>query len=656
MSLLSSEGPTIVTWLRLLLGVCIALLGMVSTRPAKAQDPDAAEVSEALSETQVEFFEKEIRPLLVSHCLECHASDTEASGGLVLDSREGWRLGGDSGAAIVPESPDEGSLLRAVAYEDPRLQMPPDGKLSDDEISAVRRWIEMGAPDPRSSSVPLGSRESTALPLERSQEHWAYRPIEPAADPARIGIGSTSRIDSFLDFSMAEYGVTPAPRVSRGALLRRLMFDLHGLAPTIHELTEFEQDGRPDAVARQVDRLLASPRFGERYGRHWLDVARFGESLTLRGLVLPNAWRYRDFVVESFDLDLSYDQFVRQQIAGDLYAADARATETDAADSGAADVPQGLDEVTWRQHQVAATAYLALGNNNLEDQDKQQLEMDIIDEQLDVIGKGLLGQTISCSRCHDHKFDPIPTADYYALAGILKGIRTVKHANVSEWIDVDLPMSDEQRSLLAAITSEVATGKERLKQFDLDIAALKARMNGELPATLANVPLPVDVLPGVVLDDSQATAVGDWTFSQYSKRYIGEGYRHDANESQGMKTLTFAPEALPPGRYEIRFAFNHGDSRASAVPVTVFSADGEREVIVNQRVEPPIDGRWVSLGEYRFEPNGQCYLLISNTNTNGFVIVDAIQFLPLDADSANISPASEEAEAEAAAENAAAAA
>lgn len=574
---------------------------------------------------EVEYFEAKIRPLLVERCLECHSTDTEASGGLLLDSQQGWAIGGDSGAAIVPGEPDASLLIKAIEYSDLNLQMPPDGKLSPDEIESLRRWIAEGAIDPR--SIELGSivRNSTALPLERAQDHWAYRPLTDPAIPVATSARSASPIDAFIDQRLSESGIEATESVSRRALLRRLSFDLHGLPPSPAEMMRFELDTRPDAVARQVDRMLASPRVGERLGRHWLDVARYGESLTLRGLVLPNAWRYRQFVIDSFDLDLPFDLFVQQQIAGDLLA---QRTLTQSETP-----PLGLSNIEWAQHQVAATSYLALGNSNLEEQDKRQLEMDIIDEQLDVIGKGLLGQTISCARCHDHKFDPIPTADYYALAGILKGVQTVRHANVSEWIDIELPIDAQLQEQLAQAKQQTESLRAELKSVELRIAELKARLDGKLPSSLVNEPVPTEVFPGIVLDDSQASAVGDWTFSQYFKGYIGEGYRHDGNEKQGTKTLTFAPDQIAPGRYEIRFAYNHGDSRSSNVLVTVFSADGEKEVVVNQKQAPQIDGRWTSLGEYRFEQGGQAHLIISNANANGHVIVDAIQFLPLDAPS-----------------------
>src|SRR5690606_8466255 len=220
-------------------------------------------------------------------------------------------------------------------------------------------------------------------------------------------------VDRFILAELEARQLEPVGDASRETLLRRAYFDLIGLAPSPEEIDAFLADDSPDAFERVVDRLLASPRFGERWGRHWLDVVRFGESLTLRGLVLPEAWRYRDYVIDAFNADRSVQQMLVEQIAGDLLPA---------------------RDAVQAQRQTIATTFLALGNTNLEEQDKQQLEMDYIDEQLDVIGQALLGQTIGCARCHDHKFDPIPTRDYYALAKILRGTQALEHANVSKWI------------------------------------------------------------------------------------------------------------------------------------------------------------------------------------------------------------------------------
>ena len=234
-------------------------------------------------------------------------------------------------------------------------------------------------------------------------------------------------------------------------LIRRLSFDLIGLPPTPEEVDAFVNDPSPAAYEGLVDRLLASPHFGERWGRHWLDVARFGESLTLRGFIFKEAWRYRDYVIAAFNADMPYDQFLREQIAGDLIPA-----------ANLAD----------RRRQRVATTFLVMANTNLEEQDKQQLRMDVVDEQLDTIGKAFLAQTIGCARCHDHKFDPIPTRDYYALAGILRNAKTLEHANVSQWMERPLPLPAEQEAAYQRHEQAVAALESRIKAEQARLAAL----------------------------------------------------------------------------------------------------------------------------------------------------------------------------------------
>ncbi|HVV99752.1 MAG TPA: DUF1553 domain-containing protein, partial [Planctomycetaceae bacterium] len=344
-----------------------------------------------------------------------------------------------------------------------------------------------------------------------------------------------------------------------------------------------------------VDRLLASPQFGERWGRHWFDVVRYAESVTLRGLVFSEAWRYRDYVIETFNEDRPYNEFLREQVAGDLLPADS------------------LDD---RRRKMVAVTFLTMGNTNLEEQDKEQLRMDVVDEQLDVIGKGFLAQTITCARCHDHKFDPIPTRDYYSLAGILRNTQTLEHANVSKWLETALPLPPDQEAVFA--------------QADAAIAELKAKIKA---ASETNPPIiAVNSLSGIVVDDSQARKVGEWMDSKYSGKYIGSGYIHDIDKGKGEKTLTFLPELPRAGKYEVRFAYTPGGSRSPAVPVTIFSADGEKTVRVNEREAPPILGRFVSLGQYKFELNGQGFVIVSNEGTQGHVTADAVQFIPLEGD------------------------
>ena len=577
--------------------------------------PVVASAAVELKPSEIEFFESKVRPILVERCYECHsATAKKLKGGLHLDTREGWAKGGDSGPAIVPGEVEKSSFIKAARWSDPALQMPPKNKLPAREIAVLEEWVKRGAPDPRAASAASpGAKDSQA---SSRTNHWAYQPPRRHAPPAvRDAAWARSDLDRFLLAAMEGRNLKPAPDADPATLARRVYFDLTGLPPTPEQLDEFTRDASPVAYARTVDRLLASPRYGEHWARHWFDVVRFAESVTLRGFVFKEAWRYRDYVIDSLHRDVPYDQFLREQIAGDL-------------------LPHASRE--QRERQLVATTFLTVGNWNLEEQDKKQLDMDVVDEQLDTIGKAFLGQTIGCARCHDHKFDPIPTRDYYAMAGILRNSRTLKHANVSEWLEVPLPVSAEEEKRLQEHETAVAALKKEI-QSAKNVAKSAAGPSGEPKPGAAKingsaVVAPAD-LPGAIADSAKARLVGEWKHSQFSKHYIGDGYWHDLNEGKGGKTLSFVPEITRPGRYEVRFAYVHAPNRATNVPVTVFHVDGDTTVLVNEREAPVLDGRFVSLGTFRFEANGFGYALVGNEGTHGFVTADAVQFLPVDGES-----------------------
>lgn len=592
---------------RLLTVSCVALA--LSTTRATAADEASKE----------KFFEKHIRPLLIEKCYECHSAETEASGGLLLDSRSGWQSGGDSGPAIVPGKPDESSLLRAVAYSDPELQMPPDGPLSPEAVELLRKWIADGAFDPREPAGPV-VKQSSGLPLERAQEHWAYRPVtdplvpiateegtlaaDDAAHPEAVAAARAAAddprgaIDAFIDQQLQDAGLSRASRASKRELWRRLNFDLLGLPPTPESLQAFEEDDAPDAYLRAVDRLLASPRFGERFARHWMDVARYAESLTLRGFVLPEAWRYRDYLIDAFRQDKPYDELVREQIAGDLLQHTSRAQH---------------------EQQLVATTFLALGNTNLEEQDKAQLDMDYIDEQLDVLGRVFMAQTLGCARCHDHKFDPIPTRDYYALAGIFKASKAMDHANVSKWVEKPLPLEPEREAEFEAAEAEK-------KQLVSEESQIQKHL-GQKPSPQSKQGIDPAKLPGIVIDDQAAKKVGVWTESSTVGPFVGSAYLY-ANRGKAANTITFEPERLPPGTYTVRLSYTPYPNRSQKTTVQVFSADGDTSVEVNQRIDPPVEGLWVELGKFRFEKDGQAFVLVTTEGADGAVVADAVQFLP----------------------------
>ncbi|MEX2171576.1 MAG: PSD1 and planctomycete cytochrome C domain-containing protein [Pirellulales bacterium] len=421
---------------RILLVHPLAVWFIASACAASEPRPPTAE--------QRAFFESKIRPVLVEHCYSCHSAEAkELKGSLLVDHRAGLLTGGDSGPAVVPGKPEESLLLAALKYES--YEMPPDGKLPPEVIANFERWIAMGAPDPRIGETALPVQE---INIEQGRQFWSFRPI---ARPNLPQVNDTSwshdDVDAFLLARLEAQGLAPAADTDRATWLRRVTFDLIGLPPSPQEIDAFIADESPGAFEKVVDRLLESPHFGERWGRHWLDVARFAESSGGgRSLVFKDAWRYRDYVIKSFNDDKPLDEFIIEQIAGDLLPHASPQEEHD---------------------HLVATAYLLLGAHNYEEQDKQQLEMDVVDEQLDTIGRGLLGMTLACARCHDHKFDPIPTTDYYALAGILRSTDVIVHENVSNWKTRPLPMTadeevdvEQHEAKVAKMQAELAAAKK----------------------------------------------------------------------------------------------------------------------------------------------------------------------------------------------------
>ncbi|MFV0444992.1 MAG: DUF1553 domain-containing protein [Planctomycetaceae bacterium] len=566
-----------------------ALTLVVMQPVSNAEDPK-------WSSEDVTFFETRIRPVLIEHCYRCHSSEAakqkQLRGGLFTDTRSGLLQGGESGPAVVPGEPDASLLLESLRYES--FEMPPDGKLPEQVIADFSTWIERGAADPRDGAAAAPSR---SIDIKAGRQHWAYQSLTiPPAAPFGVADGPAA-IDAWIDRNLSAAGLTPQPEADRTTRARRLSFDLTGLPPTPEQMQQFLSDDRTDAWERYVDRLLASPQFGVRWGRHWLDIARFAESVTLRGLVQHESWRYRDYVIDAFNNDLPFNRFLREQIAGDLLPADS------------------LDE---RQRQSIATTFLTLTDANLEEQDKEQLRMDVVDEQLIVIGEGLLGQTLGCARCHDHKFDPIPTADYYALAGILRNTRTLQHSNVSRWLERPLPLPPDQERLVAA-------AEARTVEIQQQVDRLKKRLS---PTTAIQRRVVSRDLPGIVIDDAEAIVAGEWMDSTSVKPYVDAGYRHDLNSGCGEKSATFETLLPHDGEYEVRLAYTNGANRSREVPVTIETADGDEYATVNQQQLAPIDGLFISLGRHRFAADTPARVIVSNRQANGHVIIDAVQFLP----------------------------
>jgi hypothetical protein len=365
---------------------------------------DTAPHEAAITPEQEQFFEAKIRPVLVTQCGKCHSKTAEKlRGGLRLDSREELRKGGNSGPAIVPGEPEDSPLVRAIRYNDEDLQMPPRGKLPEAVVADFEAWVRMGAPDPRTEVAPAPTgRMSTDF--DKAREFWSFRPAKRSGPPSvKRSEWPRGEIDGFLLAALEARGLSPVADADRPRLLRRLTFDLSGLPPTPEEVDAFLADETPDAFMKVVDRLLASPRFGERWGRHWLDVARYAESSGKTNFTYPQAWRYRNWAIASLSADKPYDQFVREQIAGDLLPADDDRTQA---------------------NKVIATGFLALGSKAHDAEIRGQFVLDLVDEQIETTTRAFLGLTIACACCHDHKMDPILQRDYYALSGIFRSTQT----------------------------------------------------------------------------------------------------------------------------------------------------------------------------------------------------------------------------------------
>ncbi len=339
------------------------------------------------------FFETRIRPLLATRCYECHSQQSKVSkSGLSLDTREGVLRGGNRGPAIVPGKSDESLLITVIAYSDTDLKMPGKGdRLTSDQVADFRKWIDMGAPDPRDAAKLSGKPT-----LASANSHWSFKPVGNPLPPEIKRVDwVVNPVDRFVLAKLESAGIQPNPPADKLTLLRRVTFDLTGLPPSAREAGEFLADESDEAYARVVDRLLASPRYGERWARHWMDIARYADTKgDVRRQVedprFPHAWTYRDYLIDAFNTDKPYDRFLREQIAADLLVES-----------------QGEDKSS-----LAALGFLTLG-----DRFNGQAH-DVINDRIDVVTRGLLGLTVACARCHDHKFDPIPTADYYSLHGI----------------------------------------------------------------------------------------------------------------------------------------------------------------------------------------------------------------------------------------------
>jgi hypothetical protein len=365
--------------------------------------------AEELSKSDVDFFEKKIRPVLVKHCYECHSAKSKELGGkLLLDSRDGILQGGESGPALISGKPNESLIVQSMRYED--TEMPPEEPLPETVVNDFVSWITRGAPDPRFDKEAVEVVTNDAANLD-TEKHWSFYPRQSTENPTvRDEAWPRDPIDHYVLAKIEEAKLSPTGDAPPHFLIRRLYYDLLGLPPTAEQVEAFVIDHGKDgqkAVERLVDSLLAMPQFGERWGRHWLDVARYGESNGNDGLgrnaSFPHAWRFRDYVIRAFNEDTPYDRFLTEQIAGDLLPA---------------------ESAEQRNRQLIATGFLAIGAKPASAMNKN-FAMDIVDDQINVVSTAVMGLSVACARCHDHKHDPIPTRDYYAMAGIFNSTETL---------------------------------------------------------------------------------------------------------------------------------------------------------------------------------------------------------------------------------------
>ncbi len=412
--------------------MAMAIVVAVGGLPARAEGP---------SPEAAEFFEARIRPILVEKCARCHGARKQSSG-LRLDGREAMIKGGDQGPAIVPGKPEASLAIRAITYRDDDLKMPPKQKLSDAEVAMLSQWVAMGAPWPASRIITADDSDPVA-------QHWAFRPVRPTPPPkVRNSAWVATSVDAYILARLEAKGIAPSPEADRRTLIRRATLDLWGLPPTAEEVDAFLADTAPDAYPRLIDRLLASPRYGERWGRHWLDVARYADT---KGYVFtqerryPYSFTYRDYVIDAFNADLPYDRFLVEQIAADRLP-----------------MAEGLAKDT---RPLAALGLLTVGRRFLLDQNE------IIDDRIDVVSRGLLGLTVTCARCHDHKFDPIPSDDYYALHGVFSSSVEPGELPVIQW-----PGSNTSPRA-AAFLKKLATAEKARDDY---LAARRAEVESDL--------------------------------------------------------------------------------------------------------------------------------------------------------------------------------
>lgn len=562
------------------------LFGLIlALRCAQAQDGE-------------EFFEKRIRPVLAEKCYGCHSTKSKlAMGGLRLDSAAAARKGGDTGPAVVPGDAAKSLLLKAVRYTDLRLKMPPTGKLSAEQIADFESWIAMGAPDPRKEeAVPAPVKKG--IDWDQARQFWSFRPVAKPQPPAvRDTAWTRNAVDRFLLARLEAKGVKPAPPADRRTWLRRISFDLTGLPPSPTEMDSYVADVASDADRKVVERLLSSPHYGERWGRHWLDLVRFAET---NGHEFDNdkldAWRYRDYVIRAFNEDLPYDQFVRENVAGDLLP----------------NKRLSPDGSHWESPVGTGMYWLWEVLNSPVDSVKSRA--DIVDNQIDVIGKAFLGLTVACARCHDHKFDPIPTADYYSLAGVM-------HSTEMREAVIDSPRRVRE---IASVAQKIADVNTALSKPPVRATPVKLRAGDTL------------------FEDFEGLGYDGWTASgqafgvmpaherpanQPLANYRGEGMANSfgTGSDRFVGSMTSATFRMPKLWVHVRMSGSAGNEAAKErgdIRVTVV-ADDHKSAHLRPTGKPGYEWRSARMTK---EIGRRCYIEIVDRSRNAHLAVDKIVF------------------------------
>jgi hypothetical protein len=390
------------------------------------------------------FFDSKVLPILKQRCFECHSHGTKIKGGLALDSRSGWAEGGDNGPAIKPGQLEESLVIKAVRYVDSEFEMPPKAKLPASEIAILEEWVKLGAHDPRTAGA---GKQKKGIDLAEGRKFWAFQPVSNPKPPlVKDAAWPLDPLDHFILRPLEAKGIKPVGDADRYTWLRRVSLDLTGLPPTAKDIESFSKDSSSDAYANAVDRLLNSKAYGERWARHWLDLTGYADMIgTSNGVFAEHAWRYRDYLINAFNADKPFDEFVREQIAGDLMPA--KSTED-------------------RAENITATGFLMVGDIEIVNPDKAKMETDHIDSQMIKIGQTFMGMTLGCVRCHDHKFDPIGVEDYYGIAGMLRSSPSShKMPDMGVWSTLNSTVLPETPAQLAARKKLEAENEQHIIGF-----------------------------------------------------------------------------------------------------------------------------------------------------------------------------------------------